>query len=80
MVCALQKNLGQNEFSPLGTSEPGLQVVSNVQQVDGGVAVPKNLPRMLSEKPNQSNRDILMACISICTLILCRVKHVLVTH
>ena len=36
-------DLGHNEFSPLGTGEPGLQVVSNVQQVDGGVAVPKNL-------------------------------------
>ena len=43
-LCALQKDLGHNEFSPLGNlSEPGLQVVSNVQQVDGGVAVPKNL-------------------------------------
>ena len=43
LLCALQKDLCHNEFSPLGTSEPGLQVVSNVQQVDGGVAVPKNL-------------------------------------
>ena len=42
-LCALQKDLGHNEFSPLGTSEPGLQAVSNVQQVDGGVAVLKNL-------------------------------------
>ena len=42
-LCALQKDLCHNEFSPLGTGEPAFQVVSDVQQVDGGVAVPKNL-------------------------------------